>query len=40
VETLLKKIADLDGGQPSLPGTHRATLPETIRLLSDRNFLR
>jgi len=39
VETLLKKIADLDGGQPPLPGTRRATLPDTIKLLSDKSFL-
>jgi 3-hydroxyisobutyrate dehydrogenase-like beta-hydroxyacid dehydrogenase len=40
VETLLAKIADLDCGEPSLPGTRRETLPDTIKLLSERNFLR
>jgi 3-hydroxyisobutyrate dehydrogenase-like beta-hydroxyacid dehydrogenase len=40
VEALLKKIADLDGGQPVLPGTRRGTLPDTIKVLSDKNFLR
>jgi 3-hydroxyisobutyrate dehydrogenase-like beta-hydroxyacid dehydrogenase len=40
VEALLKKIADLDGGQPALPGTGRGTLPDTIKLLCDRSFLR
>jgi 3-hydroxyisobutyrate dehydrogenase-like beta-hydroxyacid dehydrogenase len=39
VETLLKKIAELDGGQPSLPGTNRGTLSDTIKSLSDQNFL-
>jgi 3-hydroxyisobutyrate dehydrogenase-like beta-hydroxyacid dehydrogenase len=39
VETLLKKIADLDWGQALPPETRRGTLLDTIKLLSDRSFL-